>query len=163
MNRPTPLQIEAAAAVIQHFATTYGGVAAESRIRNCAYSVCAALGGPGQPAEEYTEAIALMTGGVTKVTPMVQARNDGYEISENNPFGIPAGFYYRELTLDELPTAEELAKNYNKTELVEQINEETGGDPTITKDDGTTKELLADLLFFREKGTWPVKKSEEPT
>lgn len=118
------------------------------------YSICSALGGPGEPAAEYAGVVAQATGGDIKVRPMVKRHEDGsWTIGVDNPFGIPAGTYYPEsalAALDDLPDEKALGK-MKKAELIAQAEaEQLEGqfDDTMTNAD-----LVAAILEARELGS----------
>lgn len=55
MTRPTPSAIRAVAAIIKQFAVETKGTASDTKTEEAAYSVAAALGFAGKPADHYME------------------------------------------------------------------------------------------------------------
>ena len=154
MERPNSSQIAAACAILKAFGTKHRGTASDTMISQGVYSICSALGGPGEPAAEYAGVVAQATGGDIKVRPMVKRHEDGsWTIGVDNPFGIPAGTYYPEsalAALDDLPDEKALGK-MKKAELIAQAEaEQLEGqfDDTMTNAD-----LVAAILEARELGS----------
>lgn len=164
MDRPNATQVAAARAVLRKFIKEGGATATDNMADIAIYSMFSCLGGPGSPAADYHGVIADATDGqVRPNSPIVQREDGSCEVVAENVYGLPVGSVFSfhpedEEPEDELPSADELGK-LNKDDLVQQINAEVGGDPAISKDDGTKDELIANLLTFRREGEWPTKAS----
>jgi hypothetical protein len=94
MKQPTEEQITAAVAILSKFFRDYGGTASDTMKRNAVFSMFSALGGPGQPAIEYRDAIAVATEREVKITPMIQRTERGFKVLTENPLGLSVGREY---------------------------------------------------------------------
>lgn len=159
MERPNSTQVAAAQAILKKFTQLHGATASDTMLSKAVYSVASVLGAPGEPAQEYADAVAQATGGDIKVRPMVAMHNDGsVTIGLDNPFGIPAGTYYppkdedeleeEEPTLDALPDEDELGK-MTKAEIVAQAEAE--GIEDIDKGDPNKDTLIERLIAGRSQ------------
>ena len=108
LPRASATQVKAASAILKQFATTHGGTASDTVLASAVYSLYAALGGPGQPASDYADAVAQATGGETKVRAMIERSGAGFIVRAENPLGLPVGKNY--IDADEISVDEEAPK-----------------------------------------------------
>lgn len=149
MNRPTTDQINAACAILKQHTIDHSVTASDTMLANTVYSIAAALGGAGQPAERYAQAIKDATAGAITVTPMLEDHGNGtFTVTAENPMGLPVGNTYAEISddaeededEDENMTVEELER-LNKDDLIAQIEKEG---TTLSDDD--KKKTKAEII-----------------
>lgn len=149
-----PDQISAAQAVLKTFTVRYGATASDTMLANCVYSILAAAGVKGQPAEEYAEAVKQATGGEITVTSPITWHEDGtFSVTAGNILDLPEGTY--SLVEDEIEDFDEglpdeaALKKMKKDEIVAQAKAE--GILEIDKDDPDKKTLIARLIEGRKQ------------
>lgn len=94
MNRPNADQVRAAAAIMKQFAASTKGSASDTQTETAVYSVAAALGAPGQPAQEYADAIEKATNEPTPTVQMLEGDENEFTVVAENPLGLPVGKTY---------------------------------------------------------------------
>lgn len=182
MQRPNPNQIRAAAAILKQFAVTTKGTASEAVTENTVYSIAAALGAPGEPSQEYSDAVAKATSGDIKTISMIEGDINEFVVKTENPLGLPVGASYviaapdTDDEEDEKPaqdtdvkkelSIEELGK-LNKENLVAAVNEEIAAyyeedAPQIDDTYGTKAEIIESVTVLRKERVWPENDEEEP-
>jgi hypothetical protein len=147
------MNITAACAVLKQFTISDGATASDTRLAHCVYSIAAALGAPGSPAEEFREAIAEATSGEFNMeTQVTKTKDGGFYVAAGNPYGMTEGVYYIKkeniLVADypDVPDAEDL-KTMTKPMLIAQAAKE-GLNLGVAKNN---EERIAAILAARKQ------------
>ena len=149
MKAPNQTSITAACAVLKTFTQRYGATASDTVLSNAVYSMLSVLGGPGQPAAEYADAVEQATGGEIKVKPQLTQNPDGtITIAEDNAYGLAGGVFYPESVMSGLPD-EAALKKMKKADIIVQANAE--GITNIDQGDPGKDELIKRLLAGRNQ------------